>query len=515
MSVDEANPDIVEWLRERGSLLAAGKITHTYPHCWRCKQPVIFRATDQWFVSMDATHLREAALREIEQRRVGPGLVDQPHPAMVADRPDWCICRQRAWGVPIPVFDCAKCGETVATPETFAAVERAVRDRRRRRLVHEAAERVPARRAPRARAAAAPSSSRRPTSSTSGSSRACRTRACSRRAPSCSARPTIYLEGTDQHRGWFQSLAADERGRLRRARRSRPCSRTASSSTATAARCPSRSATSISPLDVDREVRRRHHAPVGGRDRLRPGRPRLRRDPRSHERGLPPHPQHVPLPALQPLRLRPGDRLGGVGRDARARPLRAGAARRVARSRDEAPTTSGASTRSTTRSTTTAASCPRSTSTCSRTASTPTRAASRCPVAARRRCSRRCSACSCACSRRSCRSPARRCGSSCPSRCAMPRACSSSEWPTVDVPAEEAAELRDAYGVVLEVREIGHQGARGRSQREGDRQEPGGRGHAGRACRRARGAGGAWHRARWPSCSSSPRSTWRRATNSR
>jgi len=123
MAIEDANPVIVEWLRERGKLLAAGKISHSYPHCWRCKQPVIFRATDQWFVSMDATHLREHALREIAKVEWIPGWSINRLSSMVADRPDWCISRQRAWGVPIPVFECAACGETVATPETFAAVE--------------------------------------------------------------------------------------------------------------------------------------------------------------------------------------------------------------------------------------------------------------------------------------------------------------------------------------------------------------------------------------------------------
>ena len=111
--VFEANPLVVEALQEAGALMRQGRLKHSYPHCWRCKSPVIFRATKQWFISMDKTGLREKTLSEIRKVRWIPDWGQERIEGMIANRPDWCISRQRSWGVPIAAFRCAECGHTL------------------------------------------------------------------------------------------------------------------------------------------------------------------------------------------------------------------------------------------------------------------------------------------------------------------------------------------------------------------------------------------------------------------
>jgi isoleucyl-tRNA synthetase len=105
----DANKGINEKLRENGALLFEDKLTHAYPHCWRCKKPVIFRATPQWFISMEKTGLRAKALAEIDRVQWIPHWGRERIYGMIEKRPDWCISRQRAWGVPITVFYCRDC----------------------------------------------------------------------------------------------------------------------------------------------------------------------------------------------------------------------------------------------------------------------------------------------------------------------------------------------------------------------------------------------------------------------
>jgi len=117
----DANPIVVDLLRERKALLAEKTVHHSYPHCWRCHKPTIFRATEQWFIGMERNGLRQKALDTIRKLRWQPSWGEERIFNMVATRPDWCISRQRTWGVPITVFYCVGCREAVT--------DRAVLDR--------------------------------------------------------------------------------------------------------------------------------------------------------------------------------------------------------------------------------------------------------------------------------------------------------------------------------------------------------------------------------------------------
>ena len=125
-TVFEANQPIIDLLKRRGMLMHAEMIQHSYPHCWRCHNPVIFRATEQWFIAMEASlggaTLRQRALDEIKNVKWDPDWGEERISNMIATRPDWCISRQRVWGVPIAVFFCEPCGELLRSRAANRAV---------------------------------------------------------------------------------------------------------------------------------------------------------------------------------------------------------------------------------------------------------------------------------------------------------------------------------------------------------------------------------------------------------
>src|SRR5262249_2685113 len=118
----EANPRIIEHLRTRGALVASIPLSHTYPHCWRCKNPTLFLATEQWFIALDKG-LRQRALDAIRNEvQWIPGWGQERIYNMVAHRPEWVISRQRVWGVPIVAFYCASCDALLLEERLIAHV---------------------------------------------------------------------------------------------------------------------------------------------------------------------------------------------------------------------------------------------------------------------------------------------------------------------------------------------------------------------------------------------------------
>lgn len=198
---EESNEKILARLTETGALLAAQKIVHQYPHCWRCDHPIIYRAADQWFASVDA--LKEDAVKAIKNVKWIPAWGEERITSMVVDRNDWCISRQRTWGVPIPIFYCSDCGKELINDDTIKAVSELFRTEGPDKWWElEADEILPA-----------------GTKCSCGGTHFTKEHdimdvwfdSGSSHKAVCGARddlaypPDMYLEGNDQYRGWFQS----------------------------------------------------------------------------------------------------------------------------------------------------------------------------------------------------------------------------------------------------------------------------------------------------------------------
>ncbi len=232
--VFDANPNVIAKLEEVGALVGKGEISHSYPHCWRCKKPIIFRATEQWFISMESNDLRRKALTEINTVSWIPKWGKERIFGMIENRPDWCVSRQRNWGVPITVFYCKACGE--AWPTVKSCTTWPTSSRRKAPTSGMSGRRKncspPA---PPAQPAAKPNLTRKWISSMSGSIRASPMPPCSNTATICHPRPTCtWREATNiaagsTPRSWPVSAPAALPP-------TKPFSPMASSSTAAAAR---------------------------------------------------------------------------------------------------------------------------------------------------------------------------------------------------------------------------------------------------------------------------------------
>jgi len=202
--VFKANEPIIEKLTKTGALIHSEKMAHSYPHCWRCKKPVLFRATEQWFISMETNGLKEKALEHIDKVTWTPRWGRDRIYGMVENRPDWCISRQRAWGVPITIFHCNTCGVMLMDESLVEHVARQMDDEGADIWFTKSAHEL------------LPEGTKCPKCGStdlgkemdildvwfdSGVSQA----AVLKARPELSWPADLYLEGSDQHRGWFQS----------------------------------------------------------------------------------------------------------------------------------------------------------------------------------------------------------------------------------------------------------------------------------------------------------------------
>ena len=198
---DESNAVILADLKESGALFASEEFTHSYPHCWRCKSPIIFRATPQWFCSVES--FKDEAVAACDNVKWLPAWGKDRMVAMIRDRADWCISRQRRWGLPIPVFYCKDCGKPICTDETIAKISKLFGEFGSNVWFEkDADELVP-------EGFACPHCGGRhfekETDTLDGWFDSGSTHFASMQKDQGFWPATVYLEGLDQYRGWFQS----------------------------------------------------------------------------------------------------------------------------------------------------------------------------------------------------------------------------------------------------------------------------------------------------------------------
>ena len=215
LNIFKANPEIIKLLETRGALLGRNDIYHSYPHCWRCHHPVIYRATEQWFISMETpiqrpdgsmVSFRQRALDEIKKVKWDPAWGEERISNMIATRPDWCISRQRIWGVPIALFLCKRCNQPLQAPEAYARVVELFQQHGADAWYDGTAEKMLPAGAKCATANCGGTEFRRETDILdvwidSGTSWA----AVLETQPELRFPCDLYTEGGDQHRGWFHS----------------------------------------------------------------------------------------------------------------------------------------------------------------------------------------------------------------------------------------------------------------------------------------------------------------------
>ncbi len=202
LKVWDANPKIIADLKASGALVFASETVHQYPHCWRCKQPIVYRATKQWFLNVDA--LRAQCLDAVDQVDWLPEYSRNRIKGMLESAPDWCLSRQRVWGVPLPVFYCKQCGEPLLDKFSLEKVIAIVRERGADAWYELPVEELLPAKAACSKCGGTEFFKEKDIIDVwfdSGCSHTC----VLRQRPELAYPADLYLEGSDQHRGWFQT----------------------------------------------------------------------------------------------------------------------------------------------------------------------------------------------------------------------------------------------------------------------------------------------------------------------